>query len=146
MKNGITNIEKYGSRLNVTRDAKNYSCELFKELMTRREMNGKKALNIVTACMHIACNNLNCHRSLEYFCHELTVDKKRIKKILTSIHKLKAANLISLPIVRKGKGFINKTIGEILTVKYGNELRLNKIIINYLLLYFILCLLCSKKS
>lgn len=100
--------------------------------MTQSELNQKRGINIITACVYIACKKCNCNRTLDGLCDEFIVDKKMIKKILCIIHKLKASNKIKLPIIKKGKGYIVATTGEILAVKFGFELGLNKDTIKWL--------------
>ena len=102
------------------------------ELMSKNELNKKKGINILTACVYIACKQCNCNRNMDKLCDQFIVDKKVIKKIITIISKLNASNKIKLPIIRRGKGYITKTMPEILAPKFGFQLGLKKDTIKWL--------------
>eukprot|EP00484_Ammonia_sp_Unknown_P017792 CAMPEP_0197045396 /NCGR_PEP_ID=MMETSP1384-20130603/21260_1 /TAXON_ID=29189 /ORGANISM="Ammonia sp." /LENGTH=346 /DNA_ID=CAMNT_0042477005 /DNA_START=187 /DNA_END=1227 /DNA_ORIENTATION=+ len=132
LKHGITEIEKYGARLNLTKDVKNFCCELYKELMSRSELYNKRGIFIVTACVYISCKRCHCDRSLDSLCTEFIVDKKVIRKIITVIHSLRASDKIKMPIMQRGRGYIARTTAEIIAERFAWQLNLNKNTIKHL--------------
>eukprot|EP01084_Bolivina_argentea_P044423 81734_1 len=121
---GINNISKYCSRLSLPKDVQNFAGELFKELLGKKEMQGKKAIVMITACVYIAAKHCHCDRPLKELCQEFEVDRTSVRKIHTEIHKLKSADKLTLP-QNKGKGMIRQTTAEIYAQRYANQLKLN---------------------
>ena len=57
---GIRDISNYCSRLSLPRDVANFSGELFKELVAKKEMKGKRAIVMVATCVYIAAKQCRC--------------------------------------------------------------------------------------
>merc|ERR1719397_284038 len=96
-----------------------------KELTTKKEMKGRKAIVMVATCVYIAAKQCHCDRPLKELCEEFGVDRASVRKIHTEIHKLKSADKLSMPVVNKGKGLIHKSTAEIFAERYANELKLS---------------------
>lgn len=109
-----------------------YLGELFKELCSKKEMKGKKALVMVATCVYIAAKQCHCDRPLKELCEEFGVDRSSVRKIHTEIHKLKSSEKLIMPVISKGKGMIRKTTAEIFAERYAHELKLNTNTIKYL--------------
>eukprot|EP01083_Nonionella_stella_P274198 930651_1 len=122
---GIRDISNYCSRLSLPKDVQNFAGELFKELTSKKEMKGKKAIVMVATCVYIAAKQCHCDRPLKELCEEFGVDRASVRKIHTEIHKLKSAEKLSLPVINKGKGMIRKTTAEIFSQRFANQLKLN---------------------
>ena len=106
--------------------------ELFKELTTKKEMKGKRSIVMVATCVYIAAKQCHCDRPLKELCEEFGVDRSSVRKIHTEIHKLKSAEKLTMPVIKKGKGLIRKTTAEIFAQRYANQLKLNANTIKYL--------------
>eukprot|EP00483_Globobulimina_turgida_P000941 UN00943 len=122
---GLRDISNYCSRLSLPKDVQNFAGELFKELITKKEMRGKKTIVMVATCVYIAAKQCHCDRPLKEVCEEFGVDRSSVRKIHTEIHKLKSAEKLSLPVVNKGKGMIRKSTAEIFAERFANQLKLN---------------------
>merc|ERR1712176_470997 len=122
---GIRNISNHCTRLGLPKDVQNFAGELMKELISKKEMKGRKGIVMVATCVYIAAKHCHCDRPLKELCEEFSVDRTSVKKIHTEIHKLKAADNLSMPVVHRGKGMIRKSTAEIFAERYANELRLS---------------------
>lgn len=122
---GIRDISNFCSRLSLPKDVQNFSGELMKELTTKKEMKGRKAIVMVATCVYIAAKQCHCDRPLKELCEEFGVDRASVRKIHTEIHKLKAADNLSMPVVNRGKGMIRKSTAEIFAERYANDLKLS---------------------
>jgi len=121
---GIRDISNFCSRLSLPKDVQNFAGELMKELTTKKEMKGRKAIVMVATCVYIAAKQCHCDRPLKELCEEFGVDRTSVRKIHTEIHKLKSADKLSMPVVNRGKGMIRKSTAEIFAERYANELKL----------------------
>lgn len=99
--------------------------ELFKELVSKKEMRGKRSIVMVATCVYIGAKQCHCDRPLKELCEEFGVDRSSVRKIHTEIHKLKSSDDLVMPVINKGKGMIRKTTAEIFAERYANELKLN---------------------
>jgi len=122
---GIRNIGAYCSRLGLPKDVQNFAGELFKELISKKEMKGKKAIVMIATCVYIAAKQCHCDRPLKELCEEFGVDRSSVRKIHTEVHKLKSADKLTMPVVNRGTGMIRKTTAEIFAERYAHELHLS---------------------
>ena len=104
-----------------------FSCqtgELFKELILKKQINGKKAIVLIACCVYIAAKQYRCDRPLKELCKEFGVDSKSVRRVHSGICKLRATEKITFPVIKQGQGLIRKSTAEMFAVKYAYELKL----------------------
>lgn len=108
---GIGEIRRMGSALDVPRDAQEVACQLFRQITNEGEMVGQCIETIAEACLYAGCRVTNSVRSFQEISHVSRVDRiKQTKRRYHDIIKRKDIP-VGVPMPRDYLGRISTDVG-----------------------------------